>query len=55
MGDGFGGLDTRKKTIGEQLWLHYFNQVLFERGVITEDERNRMANRINGRNSLRNG
>ena len=41
----------QKRAIGEQLWLHYYNEVLFKKGMITEDERNRMANRINARNS----
>ena len=39
----------QKKAIGEQLWLHYYNQTLFEAGLITEQEKNRMTNRINGR------
>ena len=30
----------------EQLWLSYYNQVLFEAGLITETERNRMKNKI---------
>ena len=42
----------QKRTIAEQIWLQYYNQVLFERGVITEEERNRMANRINARNNM---
>lgn len=45
----------RKRIIGEQIWLHYYNQALFERGAITEDERNRMASRINARNGLSDG
>lgn len=44
--------NDQKKTIAEQIWLQYYNQVLFERGVITEEERNRMANRINARNNM---
>lgn len=42
----------QKRTIAEQIWLQYYNQVLFERGMITEDEHNRMANRINARNNM---
>ena len=35
-----------KKELAEQLWLSYYNQVLFEAGLITETERNRMKNKI---------
>lgn len=40
-------LARRKKELAEQIWLHYYNQVLFEKGIITENERNRMKNLIN--------
>lgn len=33
----------------EQLWLTYYNDTLYEKGVITEDERNRMRIKINSR------
>lgn len=39
----------RKKRMAEELWLDYFNRVLFEKGVITERERNRMALLIENR------
>ena len=38
--------DTAKQQVTEKLWLNYFNQTLYERGVITEVERNKMAFRI---------
>lgn len=41
--------ELAKKAAAEELWLHYFNRTLFEAGVITEAERNRMSNRIDGR------
>ena len=41
--------EQQKQYIIEQFWLLYYNQVLFEHGLITEQERNRMANRINNR------
>ena len=44
--------NDQKKTIAEQIWLHYYNKLLFEKGIITEEERNRMTNRINARNSM---
>ena len=41
--------EQRKKLMAEEMWLHYFNQSLFIRGVITEAERNRIANMIASR------
>ncbi len=38
--------EQAKKELAEQLWLSYYNQVLFEAGLITEAERNRMKNKI---------
>ena len=40
--------EQKKKHAAEQIWLHYYNQTLFEKGLITETERNRMKNLING-------
>ena len=37
------GNSMREKRVAEQLWLEYFNNYLFEHGVITEKERNRMV------------
>ena len=42
-------LVQQKQNIAEQFWLLYYNQYLFEHGFITEQERNRMVNRINNR------
>ena len=39
--------EQKKKHAAEQIWLHYYNQTLFEKGLITETERNRMSNLIN--------
>ncbi len=41
--------EQRRRSAAEQLWLHYYNQTLFDKGLITESERNRMTNRINAR------
>ena len=38
--------EQAKKELDKQLWLSYYNQVLFEAGLITETERNRMKNKI---------
>ena len=40
-------LEQQKKAHAERVWLNYYNQVLFEAGLITESERNRMRNKIN--------
>ena len=49
--------DTKKPTMTERqrvsvlekLWLTYYNDTLYEKGVITEEERNRMRVRIKTR------
>ncbi len=40
-----------KQDVIERLWLHYFNDTLYDRGLISETERNRMRSRINARTS----
>ena len=41
--------EQQKKLMAEEMWLQYFNQSLFIKGVITEAERNRIANMIASR------
>ena len=41
--------EQKKQLLAEQLWLHYYNQVLFDKGLISEQERNSMTVRINHR------
>lgn len=41
--------EQQKKVIAEEMWLKYYNQTLFEKGLITERERNLMINRIDAR------
>ena len=41
--------EQKRRSAAEQLWLHYYNQTLFDKGLITESERNRMTNKINAR------
>lgn len=41
--------EQKKKDMAELMWLNYFNQTLFERGLITENERNRIKNTISRR------
>lgn len=38
-----------KQQVAEEIWLHYFNNVLYEKHLITEQERNRMSNWIDTR------
>lgn len=39
----------RRRSIMEQLWLTYYNDTLYEKGVINEDERNKMRIKIKSR------
>lgn len=41
--------DAKKQQIVENVWLHYYNQELYRRSVITELERNKMALKIENR------
>jgi hypothetical protein len=43
---------SEKTAKCEKIWLLYFNQYLFEEGVITEEERNRMKLQIELRKPL---
>ena len=42
-------IEQQKKNMAELMWLNYFNQTLFEKGLINENERNRMKNNISRR------
>lgn len=43
-----GQLKMKKKreAVAEELWLIYFNNVLYEKGMITERQRNQMKLKI---------
>lgn len=41
--------EQQKKLMAEEMWLHYFNRTLLNKGVITEAERNRITNMIASR------
>ena len=43
------GPEQRKRAAAEEMWLKYYNRVLFEKGLITERERNLMSGRIDAR------
>ena len=36
----------RRAEAAEQIWLDYYNRILYRRGLITEREYSRMAQRI---------
>lgn len=38
----------KKRELGSRLWLDYYNRTLYEKGLITEQERNKMALKISG-------
>lgn len=42
--------EQQKTSLAERLWLSYFNQYLFENGIITESQRNKMKNKIDCQN-----
>ena len=35
-----------RQTVTEQLWLTYFNDTLYAKGIITEEQRNKMRVKI---------
>ena len=39
----------QKTVMAEEIWLNYFNNILFDKKIITEDERNKMKNMISAR------
>lgn len=43
--------DQKRQSVIEQLWLTYYNDTLYAKGVITETERNRMRVKIKNRTS----
>lgn len=41
--------NERKQVVAEKLWLTYFNNYLFDHGLITEQERNAVSAKIAAR------
>ena len=39
----------QKIHIAERLWLHYYNDYLFGKGIITEETRNKLKFKIDSR------
>lgn len=46
-----GMTEEKKQSVLDQLWLTYYNDTLYEKGLITEQERNKMRVKIRNRNS----
>ena len=46
-----GMTEEKKQSVLDQLWLTYYNDTLYAKGLITEEERNKMRVKIRNRNS----
>ena len=44
-----GRTEGKKLAVIEQLWLTYYNDTLYAKGLITEEQRNRMRVQIKNR------
>ena len=45
--------EQKKQAVIEQLWLTYYNDTLFAKGMITEDQRNKMRLMIKSRSATK--
>ena len=45
--------EQKKQAVIEQLWLTYYNDTLFAKGVITEDQRNKLRVTIKSRTAAK--
>ena len=43
--------EQKKESVLEKLWLSYYNDTLYAKGVITETERNKMRVKIKNRSA----
>lgn len=48
-----GMTEQEKQAVIEQLWLTYYNDTLFAKGLITEEQRNKMRIKIRNRTASR--
>jgi len=44
--------EQQKLSVVNQLWLHYYNQTLHDKGMISDQDYDRMKARINSRAPL---
>lgn len=45
--------EQKKQAVIEQLWLTYYNDTLFAKGVITEEQRNKLRVMIKSRTAVK--
>lgn len=45
--------EQKKQAVMEQLWLTYYNDTLFAKGLITEEQRNKMRLMIRSRTAAK--
>lgn len=45
--------EQKKQAVIEQLWLTYYNDTLFAKGLITEEQRNKMRVMIKSRTTAK--
>ena len=48
-----GMTEQKKQVVIEQLWLTYYNDTLFAKGLITEEQRNKMRLMIRSRTAAK--
>lgn len=48
-----GMIEQKKQAVIEQLWLTYYNDTLFAKGLITEEQRNKMRLMIKSRTAAK--
>ena len=48
-----GMTEPKKQAVIEQLWLTYYNDTLFAKGLITEEQRNKMRLMIKSRTAAK--
>ena len=48
-----GMTEQNKQAVMEQLWLTYYNDTLFAKGMITEEQRNKMRVMIKSRTAAK--
>lgn len=48
-----GMTEQKKQSVIEQLWLTYYNDTLFAKGLITEEQRNKMRLMIKSRTAAK--
>ena len=46
-----GASEAAKRSVVEKMWLHYYNNTLLEKGLITESQHHKMRVSINSRQS----